>query len=58
VDDDGIGEGRRSTADRVAIPRALFMSPPLATVGLTDGLVNTVATQAAVAQDLQAPDHD
>jgi Pyridine nucleotide-disulphide oxidoreductase, dimerisation domain len=36
VDDDGIGEVRRSTADRVAIPHALFMSPPLATVGLTE----------------------
>ena len=31
-----VGEGRRSTADRVAIPRTLFMTPPLATVGLTE----------------------
>jgi pyruvate/2-oxoglutarate dehydrogenase complex dihydrolipoamide dehydrogenase (E3) component len=30
------GDGRRSTADRVAIPRTLFMTPPLATVGLTE----------------------
>jgi pyruvate/2-oxoglutarate dehydrogenase complex dihydrolipoamide dehydrogenase (E3) component len=30
------GEGRRSTADRVAIPHTLFMTPPLATVGLTE----------------------
>jgi pyruvate/2-oxoglutarate dehydrogenase complex dihydrolipoamide dehydrogenase (E3) component len=31
-----LGDGKRSTADRVAVPRTLFMSPPLATVGLTE----------------------
>ncbi|MGW1884301.1 FAD-dependent oxidoreductase [Streptomyces sp. NPDC001970] len=31
-----IGEGKRSTADRVAIPHTLFITPPLATVGLTE----------------------
>jgi pyruvate/2-oxoglutarate dehydrogenase complex dihydrolipoamide dehydrogenase (E3) component len=31
-----IGDGRRSTADRVAVPQTLFMTPPLATVGLTE----------------------
>lgn len=31
-----IGEGKRSTADRVAIPHTLFLTPPLATVGLTE----------------------
>ena len=31
-----IGEGKRSTADRHSIPRTLFISPPLATVGLTE----------------------
>jgi pyruvate/2-oxoglutarate dehydrogenase complex dihydrolipoamide dehydrogenase (E3) component len=36
VIDQLIGEGKRSTADRVAIPHALFMTPPLATVGLTE----------------------
>jgi pyruvate/2-oxoglutarate dehydrogenase complex dihydrolipoamide dehydrogenase (E3) component len=30
------GEGRRSRADRVAIAQTLFMTPPLATVGLTE----------------------
>ncbi|MFI9052074.1 FAD-dependent oxidoreductase [Streptomyces sp. NPDC053427] len=30
------GEGKRSTDDRVAIPHTLFMTPPLATVGLTE----------------------
>jgi probable pyridine nucleotide-disulfide oxidoreductase len=36
VVDQLIGEGRRSTADRVAIPRTLFMTPPFASVGLTE----------------------
>jgi probable pyridine nucleotide-disulfide oxidoreductase len=31
-----VGEGRRSTRDRIAVPRTLFMTPPLATVGLTE----------------------
>src|SRR4051812_17759253 len=31
-----LGSGKRSTADRVAVPQTLFMSPPLATVGLTE----------------------
>jgi pyruvate/2-oxoglutarate dehydrogenase complex dihydrolipoamide dehydrogenase (E3) component len=31
-----IGEGKRATTDRVAIPRTLFMTPPLANVGLTE----------------------
>jgi probable pyridine nucleotide-disulfide oxidoreductase len=30
------GEGRRSTTDRVVVPRTLFMTPPLATVGMTE----------------------
>ncbi|MGH3416145.1 MAG: FAD-dependent oxidoreductase [Actinocrinis sp.] len=29
------GEGSRSTADRVAVPQTLFMTPPLATIGMT-----------------------
>ncbi|MHA7262439.1 dihydrolipoyl dehydrogenase family protein [Arthrobacter sp. TMN-37] len=31
-----IGEGKRNTADRQSVPRTLFISPPLATVGLTE----------------------
>ena len=31
-----LGEGRRTTADRVAVPQTLFITPPLATVGLTE----------------------
>lgn len=31
-----LGEGRRATTDRVAVPHTLFITPPLATVGLTE----------------------
>lgn len=31
-----VGEGRRSTEDRVAVPHTLFITPPLATVGVTE----------------------
>ena len=31
-----VGEGRRSTAQRVAVPRTIFINPPLASVGLTE----------------------
>lgn len=36
VADQLTGEGKRSTADRVAVPYTLFMTPPLARVGLTE----------------------
>jgi pyruvate/2-oxoglutarate dehydrogenase complex dihydrolipoamide dehydrogenase (E3) component len=36
VADQLLGEGKRSTADRVAVPYTLFMTPPLARVGLTE----------------------
>ncbi len=36
VIDQILGEGKRATADRVAVPRTLFITPPLATVGLTE----------------------
>lgn len=34
VSDRIMGEGRRTTADRVAVPRTTFLTPPLARVGL------------------------
>ncbi|MEV0055929.1 FAD-dependent oxidoreductase [Saccharopolyspora shandongensis] len=46
-----IGNGKRITTDRVAVPHTLFMTPPLATVGLTEreahaaGRVVTIAEQ-------------
>jgi pyruvate/2-oxoglutarate dehydrogenase complex dihydrolipoamide dehydrogenase (E3) component len=36
VVDQLVGAGKRSTNDRVAVPHTLFMTPPLATVGLTE----------------------
>ncbi|SIQ84600.1 FAD-dependent oxidoreductase [Micromonospora avicenniae] len=36
VADQMAGEGKRSTADRVAVPYTLFMTPPLARVGMTE----------------------
>jgi pyruvate/2-oxoglutarate dehydrogenase complex dihydrolipoamide dehydrogenase (E3) component len=36
VVDQLVGHGRRSTADRVAVPRTLFITPPFASVGLTE----------------------
>ncbi|XVV10725.1 FAD-dependent oxidoreductase [Actinoplanes sp. CA-131856] len=36
VADQLTGAGKRSTADRVAVPYVLFMTPPLARVGLTE----------------------
>jgi pyruvate/2-oxoglutarate dehydrogenase complex dihydrolipoamide dehydrogenase (E3) component len=36
VIDQLLGEGRRSTTDRVAVPHTLFITPPLATAGLTE----------------------
>ena len=34
--DELLGDGTRTTSDRVAVPHTLFMTPPLATVGLTE----------------------
>ncbi len=31
-----MGDGKRTTSDRVAVPHTLFITPPLATVGLTE----------------------
>jgi pyruvate/2-oxoglutarate dehydrogenase complex dihydrolipoamide dehydrogenase (E3) component len=32
-----LGEGQRTVKDRVAVPHTLFTTPPLATVGITEG---------------------
>ncbi|MFE4468086.1 FAD-dependent oxidoreductase [Leifsonia sp. NPDC056824] len=46
-----LGDGKRSTRDRVAVPRTVFITPPLATVGLSErearerGLNITVARE-------------
>jgi probable pyridine nucleotide-disulfide oxidoreductase len=49
-----IGEGRRSTADRVAIPRTLFMTPPLANVGLTEKEAREAGYRVKIASEAVA----
>jgi pyruvate/2-oxoglutarate dehydrogenase complex dihydrolipoamide dehydrogenase (E3) component len=44
-----VGEGRRSTADRVAVPHTLFITPPLATVGLTEKQARTAGRRVKIA---------
>lgn len=46
-----IGKGRRTTADRVAVPRTLFTSPPLATVGMTEGAARRAGHRIKVARE-------
>ncbi|MFI6072147.1 FAD-dependent oxidoreductase [Actinoplanes sp. NPDC051343] len=43
------GTGRRSTADRVAVPYTLFMTPPLARVGLTEAEARAAGREIKVA---------
>jgi pyruvate/2-oxoglutarate dehydrogenase complex dihydrolipoamide dehydrogenase (E3) component len=43
------GTGRRSTADRVAVPYTLFMTPPLARVGLTEAEARGAGREIKVA---------
>ena len=44
-----IGEGKRATTDRVAVPRTLFMTPPLANVGLTEGEARAAGYRVKIA---------
>jgi probable pyridine nucleotide-disulfide oxidoreductase len=44
-----VGEGRRSTADRVAVPRTLFITPPFASVGLTEKAAREAGHRVKVA---------
>jgi pyruvate/2-oxoglutarate dehydrogenase complex dihydrolipoamide dehydrogenase (E3) component len=43
------GQARRSTTDRLVVPRTLFMTPPLATVGLTEREARAAGYRVAVA---------
>ncbi|GAA1268113.1 pyridine nucleotide-disulfide oxidoreductase [Planotetraspora silvatica] len=54
VMDQLVGEGRRSTADRVAIPNTLFMTPPLATVGITEKQARETGRRVKIASELVA----
>ncbi|MGP3938207.1 MULTISPECIES: FAD-dependent oxidoreductase [Streptomyces] len=44
-----LGEGKRSTDDRVAIPYTVFITPPLASVGLTEKQARAAGHQVKVA---------
>jgi pyruvate/2-oxoglutarate dehydrogenase complex dihydrolipoamide dehydrogenase (E3) component len=43
------GPGRRSTADRVAVPYSLFVTPPLSRAGLTEKAARTAGHRVKVA---------
>ncbi len=45
-----VGEGKRSTTDRVAVPATLFMSPPLATIGMTEKQARAAGYEIKVAR--------
>ncbi len=49
VADQLLGEGRRSTADRVAVPYTLFTTPPLARVGMTESEARAAGRRVRVA---------
>ncbi|WP_371781807.1 FAD-dependent oxidoreductase [Streptosporangium subroseum] len=46
-----LGEGRRSVSDRIAVPRTLFMTPPLATVGLTETEARAAGHRVKIASE-------
>ncbi|GAA3437882.1 reactive chlorine resistance oxidoreductase RclA [Kutzneria kofuensis] len=49
-----VGAGTRSTADRVAVPNTVFLTPPLARVGLTETQARTAGHAIRVASKLVA----
>ena len=49
VADQLVGEGQRSTRDRVAVPYTLFMTPPLARVGMTENEARIAGRSVRVA---------
>jgi probable pyridine nucleotide-disulfide oxidoreductase len=49
-----VGDGERSTADRLAIPHTLFMTPPLATVGLTEKEARAAGHRVKIASEAVA----
>jgi probable pyridine nucleotide-disulfide oxidoreductase len=46
-----VGEGKRSTTDRVAVPNTVFMTPPLATVGMTEREAREAGRRVKVARE-------
>jgi pyruvate/2-oxoglutarate dehydrogenase complex dihydrolipoamide dehydrogenase (E3) component len=46
-----LGDGTRTTTDRVAVPHTLFMTPPLAAVGLTEQEARAAGRNIIVARE-------
>lgn len=46
-----LGQGKRTTTDRVAVPHTLFVTPPLATVGLTEREARAEGRHITVARE-------
>jgi len=49
--DQVLGEGKRTTTDRVAVPHTLFVTPPLATVGLTETRARSEGLKVKVSRE-------
>ena len=49
-----VGDGERRLSDRVAVPQVLFMTPPLATVGLTEKKARAEGRPIKVAREAVA----
>jgi pyruvate/2-oxoglutarate dehydrogenase complex dihydrolipoamide dehydrogenase (E3) component len=52
--DELLGQGKRTTTDRVAVPRTLFITPPLATVGLTENQARAQGIDIKVSREMVA----
>jgi probable pyridine nucleotide-disulfide oxidoreductase len=46
-----MGAGKRTTTDRVAVPHTLFVTPPLATVGLTESQARAQGREIVVSRE-------
>jgi pyruvate/2-oxoglutarate dehydrogenase complex dihydrolipoamide dehydrogenase (E3) component len=49
-----IGSGKRATTDRVAVPNTVFLTPPLATVGMTENQARAAGHRIKVAREAVA----
>ncbi len=49
--DQVLGEGKRVTTDRVAVPHTMFVTPPLATVGMTEAQARDQGLNVKVARE-------
>lgn len=54
VVDQLLGDGRRSTADRAAVPYSMFVTPPLSRVGLTEDAARAQGFDVGVGAKLMA----